>query len=360
MSKTLKYRDYQTEAMQDIADCYNQDNLARVLLVQPTGTGKTLTVKGALESIPLRQSLLKGKNRFNLRVIFKSHRHRLLTQARRAFESHYITERTLENWKNNETTLFPVEVVYQSYSQKIEQGVDFDLIVWEEVHHEACKTAQEFLEFGGNYPSLGITATPDRNDNCIIKFDFFVEPISRVDAVTQGFICETDVRTIVDTSGKDKSLLLNEVLNEFHSQMKQTLIFVRTKREIKKVVDYINNELNLVAIGLDNQNDNELDVILDEFSTGKYQFIVNCKRIGEGVDLAGATDVILARNVGSYTDLNQYIGRVARPDVLECRVWEFVNPMSGDNLDAQEVVGIPKSHLLISKKDGKFITRNFL
>ena len=356
---------FQTKAVEDIIDKYELNPFARVMLVSPTGTGKTIIARKFIASDRLREVLLKDKNRTTLRIIYKCHINRLITQAKRRFDTSIVTESTLENWKLQDAnhpdaveSTFKVEICYQMYSDKIDEDSDIDLIIYDECHHEACNTIQEFLGTAGKFPSLGMTATPDRNDNCLIKFDYIVEPITRTQAVNQGYICQTDINTIVDTSSKDKVKLLKEILAHFHHEMKQTMIFVRTKKEIAEVVSFINNDLGLLARGCD--DDDDIDVLLDDFGAGEYQFIVSCRKLGEGIDVPGVTDVIFARNIGSLIDLNQYIGRAARTDVMECRVWEFVNALSSTNLDTTEVVGIPKSHRLISKKDGKFVVRNFM
>lgn len=356
---------FQTKAVEDIIDKYELNPFARVMLVSPTGTGKTIIARKFIASDRLREVLLKDKARTTLRIIYKCHINRLITQAKRRFDASIVTESTLENWNLQDTnhpdavaSTFKVEICYQMYSDKIDEDSDIDLIIYDECHHEACNTIQEFLGTAGKFPSLGMTATPDRNDNCLIKFDYMIEPITRSQAVDQGYICQTDINTIVDTSSKDKVKLLKEILTHFNHEMKQTMIFVRTKAEIREVVDYINNDLGLLARGCDDGDD--VDMLLDDFGAHDYQFIVSCRKLGEGIDVPGVTDVIFARNIGSLIDLNQYIGRAARTDVLECRVWEFCNCLSDSNLDTQEVVGIPKSHRLISKSKGKFFVRDFM
>ena len=356
---------FQTKAVEDIIDKYELNPMARVMLVSPTGTGKTIIARKFIVSERLREVLLKNKARKTLRIIYKCHIERLLTQAKRRFDPTIVGESTVANWEMQDLndpeaipSTFPVEICYQMYADKINEDSDVDLIIYDECHHEACNTIQEFLGTAGKIPSLGMTATPDRNDNCLIKFDYMIEPITRTQAVAQGYICQTDINTIVDTSSKDKVKLLKEILVDFHHEMKQTMIFVRTKAEIREVVDYINNDLGLLARGCDDGDD--VDMLLDDFGAGDYQFIVSCRKLGEGIDVPGVTDVIFARNIGSLIDLNQYIGRAARTDVMECRVWEFVNCLSSDNLDTTEVVGIPKSHRLISKSKGKFMARDFM
>ena len=68
--------------------------------------------------------------------------------------------------------------------------------------------------------------------------------------------------------------------------------------------------------------------------------------------------MLLGRQFGSYPQLNQVIGRAARPD-SDCNVWELVNPLSGRNLDTTVIVGTPEYHRLISKEGGQWVEREF-
>jgi len=101
-----------------------------------------------------------------------------------------------------------------------------------------------------------------------------------------------------------------------------------------------------------------LNILLDQFSEGAVQFIVNCNKINEGVDVKGCTDVLLGRQFGSYAQLNQVIGRAARPD-SPCNVWELINPLSARNLDTTVVVGTPEFHRLVGKEGGQWVERQF-
>lgn len=349
---------YQNQAISDIIGCYEKNPLARVALVQPTGTGKTIVARKLIIDPRLFELFLKNKNRDYLRIVYKCHLDRLLVQARRRFDPIIVGESTIENWMDpNYKNTHRVEVCYQMFSQKLPDDADIDFIIYDECQHEACNTIQEFLAVGGKFPSLGMTATPDRPDNVLLKFDYIVEPITRKEAVEAGYICETDIITIVDTSSKNKVGLLKEILIEFNHEMKQTMIFVRTKKEINEVVNFIRNTLGELAEGCG--DDDDVDDVLDRFATQEFKFLVSCNKLSEGIDVAGVTDVVIAKNVGSEIVLNQIIGRSARIDVPECRVWEFINVLSGSNIDSTDIVGKPRSHKLVNKVAGKFLVRDF-
>ena len=355
MATLAKYevRDFMLDARTKILSAFEIKPLARILLCMPTATGKTITIGDVLVDDLIVDQLLQGKNRSSLRVVFKSHRDRLLVQAERTFAGHanFSVVENFSHWLHNEKSKSRIEVMYCMLGDKLPEGIEIDLIVIDECHHEACNTYQYFLEEGGKYPCIGLTATPDRPDGLLVKFDFFIEPITRREAVARGLICETDIKSIVDVTGsKDKTELLRRVFSKFGHEMKQTIVYVRTLKEVSAVTRMLHN-MGYSACGILKQKGNDLNNILDLFSEGEFQFLVNANKLSEGIDLKGCTDVLIARNIGSYTLLNQIIGRAARIDDPRCVVWEFINPMSS-NLDTTVVVGKPKSHELLSERAG--------
>lgn len=348
---------HQIAAHDESLEIFKDDKFCRLLIVQPTGTGKTLTIANIITS-PEIINTLKRDNTRPFRVVYRAHVNRLLTQARRLCVTHEKVRviKSQDEWltQNPNHTPDNIEIVFMSIGQKM-NTLDFDLVVLDEAHHEACDTSQMFFEVAGKFPMIGLTATPDRSDGLMIKFNRFIMPISRKDAVKAGFVCEASVRTIVDTtSNKNKIDLFNEIFSKYINEFGQTIVFMRTLKEVKIVTDYINS-LGKSAVAITNQSVDEIDTILDDFGLGKYQFVVNARKLGEGVDVAGVTDVFLGKAVGSYTDLNQYIGRASRVDVDRCVVWEFINPLSSNNLDSTFIVGKPKEHKIIYKKDNEWL-----
>lgn len=311
----------------------------RILIVLPTGAGKTLTSGLVFSSDRVRQALCI-KEGMKLRLLFIAHKHRLLTQAEKSYAD-----------ASN------VEFIPHSAFQDLPDDMSWDIACIDEAHHEAMATIQYRLEKLGRKPIIGLTATPDRADGCLIKFESIINPISREEAVAQGFLAPTYLNSIVDTPANDKVPVTKMVIDEFLEEFGQTMMFFRTKKEVREIADYLASKGKKV-IPIIGQSDEALDQLLNDFSAGKVQFVINCNKINEGVDVVGCTDVYLGRSYGSYPQLNQVIGRASRPD-SDCRVWELVNPLSGRNLDTTVVVGTPERHRLISKKRGKWVQQDF-
>lgn len=333
---------YQIAARNQVEDELEINSVARILVVLPTGSGKTIT-SGLIFSSERVRKAVGVKPGEKLRLLFIAHKHRLLTQAEQA----YAAAEGVEFIEQSAFSDIPADV--------LEKG--WHITCLDEAHHEAMSTIQYHLEKLGDKPIIGLTATPDRADGCVIKFDNIVNPISREQAVAEGWLAPTRIHTFVDVPSKDKTDVLTDILTNYADQMGKTMIFVKTKKEVKTITSML-GQLGYIAVGILDQKEKELDIILNKFSEGVIQFIVNCNKINEGVDVVGCTDVVLGRQFGSYSQLNQVIGRAARPD-SDCNVWELINPLSGTNLDTTVVVGTPEYHRLVAKQSGNWIEREF-
>lgn len=318
-----------------------ENGVQRVLIWLPTGSGKTITIACTLDD-PRMRSVLGITDDRKLRVLFFAHVNRLLTQAEETF-----------------TDANHVEIrMCSAFTPVTDADIEWaDVVVIDEAHHEAMMSIQNQLDNIGQLPIIGLTATPDRPDGMVIKFEEIVAPISREQAVSEGWLAETSVFSVVDMSGKNKSDIVCDVLSTYAHTMGQTMIFMKTRAEVTTVTNFL-IEQGFKAIALIGQTNNQLNEELIAFGEGETQFLVNCAKIGEGVDVSGCTTVLLGRQLRSYTMLNQYIGRASRPD-SNCNVWELINPLAGNNLDTTVVVGTPKSHTLIYDKDNEFVEQTF-
>lgn len=334
--KTVRW--YQVAALHGVEENLEL-GVKRILVEQPTGSGKTLT-SGLVFSSPRVQAAVGVKPGNKLKLLFIAHKHRLLTQAEKAFAD-----------ASN------VEFIPHSAFQDIPEDLEWDIGCIDEAHHEAMATIQYRLEKLGNKPIIGLTATPDRADGCLIKFEVIINPISREQAVEQGYLAPTYLNSVMDTPNPNKVPLTTMILDEYLEEFGQTMMFFRTKKEVREVADYLHAKGKKV-VAIISQSNEALDTLLNEFSDGKIQFLINCNKINEGVDVKGCDTVYLGRSYGSYPQLNQVIGRASRPD-SDCNVWELVNPLSGRNLDTTVVVGTPERHRLISKKKGKWVSQDF-
>lgn len=318
------------------------DGFKRILIKMPTGTGKTITIGLTMNSSELHKVLGVPKGQ-PIRVLFIAHKHRLLTQAERTFAEENGVELILQSAFSD----IPPEVMAKGWH----------VCIIDEAHHEAMSTMQYQLEKIGDFPIIGMTATDERADGCVIKFQVIIEPISREEAVEQGFLAPTRLHSIVDPTSASKVHIATSVLQEYVEEMGQTMMFFKTVKEATAVHQWL-IEHGKKSVLISKQSENFVNATLDQFSLGEVQFIVNCNKINEGVDVKGCTDVFLGRQYGSYPQLNQVIGRAARPDSA-CNVWELINPLSAKNLDTTVIVGTPEVHRLLFVRSGVWVQKEF-
>lgn len=314
-------RYYQINGVNKLNYYINQGH-KRVLMILPTGTGKTLLSKLIVLSKDIRKTLNWQKKK-KIRVLFVTHKNRLLRQAKQEFAS-----------------CGDIELITQSAFQSVPNHVvqeGWDITFIDEAHHEAMMSIQKLLDELGDIPIVGFTATPERGDSLLIKFEKFIVPISKREAIEEGYISEPGINIVLDTGRTDKTDLAISLINQYRNHMGNTIVFFKTNKECEKLHDWcLTNNISSKWLSA-SSSEKDLDEALDELSKGNIQFLINCKKIDEGIDVLNCTDVILARQFYSKSEKEQLIGRCIRPDSPSV-VWEFQNPYV-DSVEAYQVIG---------------------
>lgn len=351
-------RHYQVSSMRRVEDAFVNQGAQRVCLVSPTGSGKTTSCGMICSSHVIRKFCGVSNDmdqhdqyKEKLRVLFVAHRDRLLQQAVVTYAAANGVELILQSMFSS----IPPDV--------LEQG--WHLTVFDESGHESCNSFQYQLEqytkgannINGFIPLLGLTATPDRADGMLIKFDTLIDAISREQAVAEGWLAETYLYSFVDPTARDNKVsTLTDMFEHYHQEMGNGIVFVGTKQEAREVTENIRRVTGKRVFNAVDVSDVALNKALDQFSLGEWNFIVNCGKLSEGIDVKKCSTVVIGRTVNSMSLLLQIIGRGARPD-SECKIFELVNPLR-DNLDTTCAVE-PKCHKLIYKRSGKWVEREF-
>ena len=138
--------------------------------------------------------------------------------------------------------------------------------------------------------------------------------------------------------------LAAELVFEYHEKMDRVMVFFRTNKEVRAFYHKIQGHFPCDLLD-DNASEQYVDEALLKLARGEIKFLINCRKVGEGVDVKNITDVLLARQFLSKPEKKQYIGRAIRNDCA-CRVWEFMNPLS-KNVTAKEVVGLTEFETLV-------------
>ena len=325
-------RHYQIAAKNQVIQAL-KDGFTRICVVLPTGAGKSLA-SGLVFACPEMREFLKIPAARPIRILFIAHRKRLLSQA----EELYAQESG-------------IMILPQSSTSPIPDDLEFDIVCMDECHHESTLSIQLKLDKISRVPFIGLTATQLRNDSTLIKFDKFVEPLSREDAVKQGFLANSKLFSFIDNPSRAHSEMVLDIIKLKENIVGQAMVFVRTRAEAVSLTAAI-NKLGKTARALVDISEKELNTQLKSFENREYQFAVSCNKLGEGVDVKGCESVIIGRTLQSYPLAMQIIGRSSRPD-CDSNIFEIIDPLSNVNLDVSILIS-PESHEVWYKVRGEW------
>lgn len=341
--KAIELRDYQEEALKNLEDMRaNGDSIA--LLYHATGTGKTVTAVEDAKSV--------GK-----RTLFIAHTKELITQAKEKFDL---------LWKDIDTGLFMGDIKekeafvvcssIQSISENLEQfnKDDFKYLIIDEAHHATANSYGKVLDYFEPEFTLGLTATPERNDNQDI-FKFFEDRISGEirlpEAIDRKLLSPFQYFAVSDTvdlsklkwqrrgysisdlnnvyTGNDKRVSdILVALNKYVTDIDEVvgLGFCVSKEHAKFMANKF-NEAGIESIALTSESKKEeRDNAKERLVKGEIKFIFVVDIYNEGVDIPEINTILFLRPTESLTVFLQQLGRGLRlHDKKEClTVLDFV------------------------------------
>lgn len=295
----IELRPYQQRAIDAVRDAYRRTR--RVLLVAPTGFGKTATA-----SALIAWAVARGR-----RVLFLVHRREIvLDTARRLGAAGVPCGVVMAGVVRVEAD---VQVASVQTVAAREDHPPADLIVWDEAHHAA---AESYREIAAQYPRawhLGLTATPERADGVGLRdaFDELVVGATVRELQADGFLAACDV---VAPARRQSGLALDACEAwARHAEGRPTVAFCRTVEESKLLA------ANLALRGIEARHVDgttaarERDNALGLFAAGRVQVLTNVFVLTEGWDAPRAKVCLLARGCGSEGTFLQMVGRVLRP-----------------------------------------------
>lgn len=315
----------QIEALEELNKTMEED-YDKALVVMATGLGKTY---------------LAGFFARNFkRVLFIAHLEEILYQAKESFQMVMPAKSfSIYNGKVKERhghTIFAS--IYTLSMQRHLQAFDpeeFDLIIVDEFHHAAAESYQRVLDYFKPEFLLGITATPDRNDNkdvyaicggnVAFRMDF-LEAIQRswlAPFKYFGVYDDTDYSQITWLGNRydEKELLqlqlrdemAQKVLNAWKDKRKtRTIGFCSSIRQADFLSDFFNQK-GYRAISLHSrQKDINRDDSISQLADGALDIIFTVNLFNEGVDIPAVDTLLFVRPTESLTVFTQQIGRGLR------------------------------------------------
>ncbi len=345
----MKLRPYQLDAV-DRVRAHLRNGVRRVLLVAPTGAGKTVIASHIIE-----RSVALGN-----RVLFLAHRRELIGQAFRkvlgcgcsagydhdsllrdpACRSEGMPRSAVGVLMANDRRRNPGAVVQVASIDTLRNRAKpvADLVIVDEAHRALAGTYRSILEMYPDAGVIGLTATPYRADGRGLgeAFDELVVVASPRQLIGDGFLVEPRVFTVpardlpdlsrVKIKGGDyeadalavavdQTGLVGNIVDHWmrHGGDRQTVVFAVNVQHSQHIAQRF-RDAGVAAEHLDGATPTaERDAILARLERGETRIVSNCAVLTEGWDQPSVKCAVLARPTQSTGLYLQCAGRILRP-----------------------------------------------
>ena len=333
-------RPYQSAAVDGIFEAWRTSR--STLLVQPTGTGKTVTFAHVINRMPMGRALVLA------------HREELIFQAADKIEAVTGAKPDIEmaEMRADHAMFGKARVIVSSIQtqcagrngdtrMKRFDPQEFSLLVVDEAHHATAPTYRRVLEHYGRNPDLkilGVTATPDRHDEDALGqvFETVAYDYELLNAIHDGWLVPIHQRSVVvdgldyssirttagDLNGADLARVMEyeETLHGIAhptielAASRKTLVFAASVAHAERLCEIFNRHSTGCARFVTGTTPkDERRGMLADYAAGKFQMLVNVGVATEGFDEPGIQVVVMARPTKSRALYAQMAGRGTRP-----------------------------------------------
>ncbi len=314
---------FQDEAIKNICDDFKTNLYSKLLLVIPTGGGKTLTAIRTINKL-IKDGFIKPEEK----ILWVCHRIQLKAQ----------TTEVINNYKNKIKFNFcdslskTIHVELVTNAKKLLNSEEYKFVIIDEAHHCGARGYDCF--FTKKIGVLGLTATPTRNDDKELKFEKVSYSISFLDLIKKNVILKPifhDVNTNITVNADDEgSSLFNtternnkiaEIIFERTDIYKKVIVFVSTNKHVEDLWATLkskNESLGLPYnhIGFIHSLDNDLKLSTEDYlnyhKSLSSSILINCKILNEGYDDPSINTVVMGVPTKSVLYYVQCVGRVVR------------------------------------------------
>ena len=303
----MHLRPYQIEAIDRVRLAMTAGR-RRVVLVMPTGAGKTRTCAEMVA-----RAVAGGR-----RALWLAHRSELVDQSAATLTSLGLTVGgACASAATPPNPYAPVQVA--SVQTLIARNVrpPADLIVADEAHH-FCDAAESFATLLRSYPDarvVGATATPERGDGCGLSgcFDALVVGASIGELTASGHLVPCQVLRPDRPLGPAQ--IAENPVDAYvaNAAGRRAILFARSVALAEQYAQEFCMR-GITARSVNNETPAaERRLYIDTFRLGKIQVLTNVMVCTEGFDAPEMSCVILARGCGSAGMYLQIVGRALRP-----------------------------------------------
>ncbi len=300
----MKPRPYQTAAVTRTFDHWNA-GVRSVLIVAPTGAGKTFIIVEVIER--LRQT--------RRRVLIVVHRLTLVQQ---------VAEKLSAKFKALDVGIIAPGFGYSPHAP-IQVGTvqtliardalpDVEVIIFDEAHHFL---ADEWGKLHVHYKdarTLGVTATPERTDGRPLgdAFDELVVTTSYSQLIRDGHLVNCRVMRPPESLGSELALHPLAAYQK-HGENGLAFLFCGSVKVAKEMAEEFTAAGIKAECIVAKTPTAERNAILDRFKAGETRVLTNVNTLTEGVDVPQARVAIFASGCSHVTPFLQKVGRVLRP-----------------------------------------------
>lgn len=326
----MQLRDYQNHGLDQLRALLLKGK-KRLLLVAPTGSGKTV----------IASEMIRSANERGTPTLFLAHRKELVDQPSKKLDELGIDHGIVmaSHWRNK--PWLPVQVAsVQTLVRRLENKPRAGLIIIDEAHHARAATYEQIIRAYPGVPVIGLTATPWRmdgkglgdlfEDSCLVTTpsklvsDGWLVPVS-------GFAFDSpDLRSVARTGGDYNgdelgavmggTKLVGNIVEQWLAHGRspsgrplRTVVFAVHVEHSKQIVEQF-RAAGVAAEHLDDQTStHEREAVFARLHAGQTTVLSNVGICTEGWDEPLLGCVILARPTLSVGLAIQMIGRGRRP-----------------------------------------------
>ncbi len=329
VSKEIVPNQMQVQAIENL-NCLRANGQKRALIVSATGTGKTF-----LSAFDVKQFNPK-------KLLFLVHRKNIALKALESFEQILGNGKKLGFYSGS--TKIDCDYLFstiQTFSRDEHLNkfgaIDFDYIVIDETHRAGASSYQKILKYFNPKFLLGMTATPERNDEMDVfaMFDFNIASEIRLqDALSNDMlapfhyygISEIEINgeiigdntNINDLNRAERVDHIIEKINLFGTDdgIIRGLVFCSRKEECNYLSEQFNNKgFRTIALTGESKEDDRsraIDLLETDDLEIKLDYIFTVDIFNEGIDIPRVNQIIMLRPTQSSIIFVQQLGRGLR------------------------------------------------